>query len=264
MLHTTTGYGYQLGSSNKTILVLRIKKESRDCTPLCTHHIFCRDVFRENWPPWKVATLSTPHPIDRNKKAPESISLFATQSCSSPCAQNGSNALCLLVETMICWSITLEPPGTEHRKSFWPAQQISCVLGSPKRRTILSATLSTWIALLQEMCSQAFPPRLRRGRCLSICCQIKDEISSSQGNLENFDNTGECITKDHLGLGLGGNMDSWICSTIWACMYPNTGRLRKYEIKTLKPKNVCRHPNKVMSWIPHEYQSIRTGAATQS
>ena len=40
-------------------------------------------------------------------------------------------------------------------------------------------------------------------------------------------------------------------------------RLQKYGIKTLKPKNVCRHPNKVMSWIPHEYQSIRTGAATQ-
>jgi hypothetical protein len=111
MLHTTTGYGYQLGSSNKTILVLRIKKESRDSTPLCTHYIFCRDVFRENWPPWKVATLSKPHPIDRNKKAPESISLFAAQSCSSPCAQNGSNALCLLVETMICCRLPLNHLG---------------------------------------------------------------------------------------------------------------------------------------------------------
>ena len=203
MLHTTTGYGYQLGSSNKTILVLRIKKESRDCTPLCTHHIFCRDVFRENWPPWKVATLSTPHPIDRNKKAPESISLFATQSCSSPCAQNGSNALCLLVETMICCRLPLNHLGQNIANLFDQHNKYHVSWEAPRGGPF-------WVLLwaLGLRCyKKCAPKRSRRGSdggdALASAVKSKMKFHPVKETWKFLTNTGECITKDHLGLVWG-------------------------------------------------------------
>ena len=58
-------------------------------------------------------------------------------------------------------------PGKVHHT---PTFRVFLKNGPPE--TILSATLNTWIALLQEMCSQAFPPLGQGGRCLSsICCQ---------------------------------------------------------------------------------------------
>ena len=219
MLHTTTGYGYQLGSSNKTILVLRIKKESRDSTPLCTHYIFCRDVFRENWPPWKVATLSKTSPYRQKqegtgKHIPLCRSILQFTLCPKWLERPvfvGRNHDLL--------SITLEPPGTEHRKSFWPAQQISCVL-----LTLFTSVWNLcsffaseaprggpfWVLLwaLGLRCyKKCAPKRSRRGSdggdALASAVKSKMKFHQVKETWKILTNTGECITKDHLGLVWG-------------------------------------------------------------